>query len=64
MNFLLFNRVLNCGLKIKTDAWTGASRRAASEVHGLETEIGILSYLAFVQEEQLKLQLNEMIKVR
>lgn len=59
----MLSRVLNCGLKIKTDAWTIASRRGVAEAHGIETEIGILSYLAFVQDTQLKMELNEMVKV-
>lgn len=45
------SRVLNCGLKLQADGF------------GLDTEIGILSYLAFIQEEQLKSVLNEMVKV-
>lgn len=48
MNF----RILNCGLKLQTDGF------------GLDTEIGILSYLAFVQDVQLKTVLNEMVKVK
>lgn len=48
-------RVLNCGLKLQTEGF------------GLDTEIGnaigILSYLAFVQDEQLKTVLNGMVKV-
>lgn len=45
------DRVLNCGLKLQTDGF------------GLDTEIGILSYLAFVQDVELKSVLNEMVKV-
>lgn len=52
MDFLPFDfRVLNCGLKLQTDGF------------GLDTEIGILSYLAFVQDVQLKVVLKEMVKV-
>lgn len=51
MNSSMFFRVLNCGLKLQADGF------------GLDTEIGILSYLAFIQDEQLKSVLNEMVRV-
>lgn len=47
-----FDRVLNCGLKLQSDGF------------GLDTEIGILSYLAFIQDAQLKSVLNDMVRVR
>lgn len=50
--FLFFSSVLNCGLKLQSDGF------------GLDTEIGILSYLAFIQDAQLKSVLNEMVRVR
>lgn len=46
------HRILNCGLKLQTDGF------------GLDTEIGILSYLAFVQDVQLKNVIHDMVKVK